>query len=456
MILTKKFIECTVPVTACNLKCEYCYVIQENRRTNNIEELPYSIEFIAKALSPDRLGGVSYINLCGAGETLLPHYIIDLIEKLLVTGNFVNVTTNGTLSNRFDELIALDHELLSRLHIAFSFHYDELTRTKNLKSFFRNVDIVNKNSISLVVQCNLCDSYIERIDEIKSICVENIGGLPQFVVTRKEGEIPFTIYTENEKEYFTMGKHTESNLFDFTYDSFNKKRCHYCYAGAWSYKLILKTGELKRCYAEPVFYNIYNDISERIPEYPIGYNCKSDYCVNASHFLTLGTMPDIVIPSYDKLRNRKELLWYSKKMIDFFKQRLFEDNTITHERANNIAIIEYEDDYVELLDKKIIIYGAGNYGGIINKKLLDNGIKPVLICDSDPKKQDNQIVSVEKMKSSLDEYDNPLIVVAIKDDKIVNEVIYTLKDLNAELCTYYTVETALRHINKARGKNYGI
>ena len=27
-----RFLECLVPVTACNLKCSYCYVIQEGRR----------------------------------------------------------------------------------------------------------------------------------------------------------------------------------------------------------------------------------------------------------------------------------------------------------------------------------------------------------------------------------------------------------------------------------------
>lgn len=32
----KRFIECIVPVTACNLRCHYCYVIQNDYRTNKI------------------------------------------------------------------------------------------------------------------------------------------------------------------------------------------------------------------------------------------------------------------------------------------------------------------------------------------------------------------------------------------------------------------------------------
>ena len=47
----KRFIECIVPVSACNLKCHYCYIIQNNCRLNKIPKFEYSAEHIAKALS---------------------------------------------------------------------------------------------------------------------------------------------------------------------------------------------------------------------------------------------------------------------------------------------------------------------------------------------------------------------------------------------------------------------
>ena len=34
--MIKRFIECTVPVTVCNMKCSYCYVMQEGRRSNKM------------------------------------------------------------------------------------------------------------------------------------------------------------------------------------------------------------------------------------------------------------------------------------------------------------------------------------------------------------------------------------------------------------------------------------
>ena len=79
----KRFIECLVPVTACNLKCDYCYVIQEGRRKNEIPKFQYSPEHIGNALNKQRLGGICYISICGAGETLIPKEMPNIIKEIL-------------------------------------------------------------------------------------------------------------------------------------------------------------------------------------------------------------------------------------------------------------------------------------------------------------------------------------------------------------------------------------
>ena len=56
----KRFIECLVPDSFCNFKCSYCYVQQQARKSKKRIYTQYSPSYIAKALSPDRLGGVSY------------------------------------------------------------------------------------------------------------------------------------------------------------------------------------------------------------------------------------------------------------------------------------------------------------------------------------------------------------------------------------------------------------
>ena len=78
----KRFLECQFPVTICNLECPYCYIIQQNRRKMKKVDLKYSPEHIAKALRKERLGGVCWINICGAGETLIQDEVIDIIELL--------------------------------------------------------------------------------------------------------------------------------------------------------------------------------------------------------------------------------------------------------------------------------------------------------------------------------------------------------------------------------------
>ena len=56
MAQIKRFLECLIPVTVCNLECPYCYIIQEDRRKMCLAEMPYTPEQIAYA-GPAGLGG---------------------------------------------------------------------------------------------------------------------------------------------------------------------------------------------------------------------------------------------------------------------------------------------------------------------------------------------------------------------------------------------------------------
>ena len=56
MAKIKRFFECLVPVSVCNLECPYCYIIQEDRRKMTLADMPYSPEHIARALRPERVG----------------------------------------------------------------------------------------------------------------------------------------------------------------------------------------------------------------------------------------------------------------------------------------------------------------------------------------------------------------------------------------------------------------
>lgn len=84
--------------------------------------MPYSPQHIAKALSKERLGGLAYISICGAGETTMIKELPDLCYELTKDGHYINITTNGTYGKFFEKLYEIcSAEQLS--HINFLFHY---------------------------------------------------------------------------------------------------------------------------------------------------------------------------------------------------------------------------------------------------------------------------------------------------------------------------------------------
>lgn len=115
----KRFFECLIPVTACNMKCSYCYVIQRDNRKNKMAELKYSPSQIGQALTKERLGGVCYFSICGAGETTLQPEIDEIVYNILAQGHFVNITTNGTITVQLKKVIEKAKPYISRLHFAF-------------------------------------------------------------------------------------------------------------------------------------------------------------------------------------------------------------------------------------------------------------------------------------------------------------------------------------------------
>lgn len=318
-----RFIECLIPVTACNLKCEYCYIIQEQRRTDKAPVMHYSAVQIGKALNQERLGGTCYFSICGAGETLIPHETVEIAYELLKAGHYVNITTNGTLSKRFDEISQFPMEYRKHLHFSFSLHYLELAKRNLLDTFAQNVKRMRACGCSFVVQMNLYDGYIPYMHEIEDFCVKEFGAKPQVAATRDEKDRTIRLYTALDKEeYWNIGQKMDSPLFDFTMKNFMVKRTEYCYAGDWSFILDLDTGVMRRCYNVPFGVDIFRDPSQPIPFMAVGKGCRKDFCVNSSHFLSLGVIPDLDTPTYMELRNREEAGWYTPEMKEFLSQKL--------------------------------------------------------------------------------------------------------------------------------------
>ena len=339
----RRFIECLLPITACNLHCSYCYVIQGNRRTNEKAIFQYSPEHIGKALSPERLGGISLISITGSGETFIPKELPIITYEILKQGHFVNITTNGTLSSKIQQLLTITEGYHNHLHISFSFHYVELKKKRLLKTFFDNIKMVRNAGCSYLLQINLSDEYLEYWEEIKEISLKNCGAYPQVALTRKEKNNTFEIHSHlPTKEYIKIGKEMHSPLFDFTYKNFMVKRNEYCYAGYWSGKLNLSTGILTGCYGNGIQQNIFKDLNKEIQWCPIGKHCNFQYCFNSSHFISQGIIPELEpLPSYGELRNRENAHWCTAEMKSFLYQKFQDTNPLLNNKQKKYYNFKY-------------------------------------------------------------------------------------------------------------------
>lgn len=337
----KRFIDCTVPVVTCNLRCPYCYITQERKFLKALPTFRYSSVQIGKALSQKRMGGIVHFNLCGGGETLLPPEIIAIAREMLAQGHYIAIITNGTITKRFKEICEFPSEYRSRILFKFSFHYLELKKRNLLEIFFNNIKMVRNAGCSISVELTPADYYIPYIDEIKKICMEKVGALCHVTVARKETDPELPILTEHSREeYVKIWSQFDSDMFKFKMQTFNVKRKEFCYAGLWTGHLNLGTGILRQCYCGAVIQNLFEHPEKPIKWNPIGNYCAEPHCHNAHVWLTLGAIPELSTPQYSLMRNRKcedGTEWLTPRMKDFLSQKLSDNNQVLSERQKQNA-----------------------------------------------------------------------------------------------------------------------
>lgn len=337
----KRFIDCTVPVVTCNLRCPYCYITQERKFLNALPTFRYTPEQIGKALSQERMGGVVHFNLCGGGETLLPPEIIAISREILAQGHYIAIITNGTATKRFKEICQFPEDYRERILFKFSFHYLELKKRKLLDKFFDNVNMMRQAGCSISVELTPSDIYIPYIQEIKDICMDKVGALCHVTVARKETDPELPILTELSREdYIKTWSQFDSDMFKFKMQTFNVKRREFCYGGLWTGHLNLGTGILRQCYCGAVIQNLFEDPEKPIRWEPIGNYCAEPHCHNAHVWLTLGAIPELETPEYTLMRNRvckDGTEWLTPRMKSFLSQKLADNNVQLTEGERKLA-----------------------------------------------------------------------------------------------------------------------
>lgn len=328
----KRFIEVLIPIHACTLRCPYCYVTHRGLFDTDIPKFPYSPQQIRKALSIKRLGGKSLINLCATGETLLSHEVVEIARELLEEGHYLMIVTNATLSNRIDELASFPKELLDRLFIKFSYHYEQLKQRNLLDKFFANIRKMRDAGASFTLEVTPYDGLQTIVDEINQRAIEELGALPHYTVARDDrhsGRLPLLTDMPRE-EYRRVWSRYDSPLFDFKLSIFEQKRREFCYAGDWAGVVDIATGTWRQCYytaSRPV--DIFSDTEKPIPFQAIGHNCMSHHCWNGHTWLGLGSIPTIPSPTYAEMRDRvcaDGSHWLTPTFRNVFSHRLCEAN----------------------------------------------------------------------------------------------------------------------------------
>ena len=314
-----------------NFRCHYCYITHNGLFANKLPKFPISPVDFGRAMSRKRLGGTCLLNFCGDGETLLPPEMVDFVRAVLDEGHYVMIVTNGTVTTAFEKFAKFPPSHLARLFFKFSFHFQQLEEHKLFDRFFTNVRMMRDAGASFTVELTPIDEMIPRQEELKQMCLRELGAIPHSTVARDQHDmvnLPLFSKLSNE-EYKKAWQTFSSALFDYKFSVFGKKRHEFCYAGDWAAFLSLGTGVLTQCNCTLTSQNIFEDIDSPIKFQAIGHFCRLPHCYNAHSWLTLGTIPHLAAPTYADVRNRHCIdgsEWLKPQMKAFLSQKLGDNN----------------------------------------------------------------------------------------------------------------------------------
>lgn len=332
MTSVKKLILCHVPMSTCNLRCQYCYITLTKSWDAPPPKFRYSPEYMGKALSIERLGGPCFINICGNGETLMPKEMPAIIREILKQGHYVEVVTNGTLNGRYQELAALPADLLERLTFKFSFHYRELQRLHLMDNFFENIALMRACGCSFTLELPPTDDLLPDVDEIKRICMERVGAPCHLTILRDDRTADISVLSGMDlSDYYDNWESFDSAMFKYKRSIFGQRQCGFCYAGAWSFYYNLVTGAVRKCYTFPQEMNLYQDLSASLNLTAVGHNCPFPHCYNGHALLTFGTILGQSDVTYADIRNRicdDGTEWLNCKMKAFMSTKLSQSNPL--------------------------------------------------------------------------------------------------------------------------------
>lgn len=326
----KRLILLYIPISVCNLSCDYCFVAHTESGVNK-SIFKYDTKRIVNALSKKRLGGACLINLTANGETLLYKDLIDVVHGLLDEGHYVEIVTNATVERTINKILEFPLNLQSRVFFKISYHYQQLELHPHIKeAFWRNVERIKKSPCSFTLEIMPNDRLMAQYSDVCAESISKVGALCHATVGRNDAKVNKELLTDlTKKEYVAFWDKLNSEMFRFKIDLLGVKRKEYCYAGKWSILINLANGEAMQCYGRPANQNVFEDINKKIIFYPVGRSCMQAFCFNGHSHLALGMIPELETPFYSEIRDRECLdgsHWLKEPIRSIFHQKLYENN----------------------------------------------------------------------------------------------------------------------------------
>lgn len=278
---------------ACNLKCEYCYLEAPKQ-----ESKFFTPEELMKTFSKKALGSIAFINYVTMGETLLSEDNLKVIELFLREGHVVNLVTNLTHTKNLQKLIDLPVELREKLIIHASLHYLELVRLNLLDEYFSNLNKLKQANISFHMDLTVYDKYMPILDEIKNVCLEKTGLLPNITIAldKDNGWTYHSFFDEKAKQkiietFNAKELDIQTELF------FKKKNDKKCNAGLWSLTYDWHNQSCITCNGINKKIKTPFDGAKKI-EYKPAINCPHSHCFCGEIFQSWGMIPEWDCPTF--------------------------------------------------------------------------------------------------------------------------------------------------------------
>ena len=147
-----------------------------------------------------------------------------------------------------------------------------------MQQFFENVKAIQTSGASFTLELMAYDGIEDEIEDIKKICLENVGAICQSTIGRNEHKDAGLLSKHSVNDFTKIWKSLDSPMMKFKLEMLGKKRKEFCYAGAWSLFVNLYTGEAQPCYWQPynqnIFDNHHSNLSKIVGNYTL-YPCYS-------------------------------------------------------------------------------------------------------------------------------------------------------------------------------------